>query len=70
MLRIRAKWEAKCPRHPRYNPEKDGEGGIKGGCMSCRLLLQAFYKFRDFVREAAAYKNVEAAENAAKKAAR
>ena len=29
---------AKCERHPRYNPEKDGRAGIKGGCSTCFSL--------------------------------
>ncbi len=50
---------AKCDRHPRYNPEKDGRGGIKGGCKGCyglydlhqaRLKLDA--AIHEFVRRA------------------
>src|SRR5579883_2214502 len=30
--------KAKCPKHPRYNPEKQGPGGVKGGCPLCADL--------------------------------
>ncbi len=36
---IRHRVTAKCPRHPRYNPEKDGRDGIKGGCGTCWTLF-------------------------------
>ena len=56
---IRERVEAKCSRHPRYNPEKDGRSGIKGGCSTCfdlyellnsRLKLDA--AVREFTRRA------------------
>lgn len=34
-LVIRERVLAKCNRHPRYNPEKDGRAGIKSGCLAC-----------------------------------
>lgn len=34
-LIVRERVQAKCQRHPRYNPEKDGRSGIKGGCSTC-----------------------------------
>ena len=37
-LTIRERVQAKCQRHPRYNPEKDGRSGIKGGCSTCWTL--------------------------------
>jgi hypothetical protein len=27
--------KAKCGRHPRYSPERDGRGGVVGGCKVC-----------------------------------
>jgi hypothetical protein len=30
-LKVEERVKAKCERHPRYNPERDGRGGIKGG---------------------------------------
>lgn len=35
---VRESVVAKCQRHPRYNPEKDGRAGIKGGCSTCYSL--------------------------------
>ncbi len=56
---IRERVEGKCPRHPGYNPEKSGRGGIKGGCCTCFTLydvLQARLKLdaaiHEFVRQA------------------
>ncbi len=34
-LKIAERVKAKCDRHPRYNPQRDGRGGIKGGCSTC-----------------------------------
>jgi hypothetical protein len=31
--------KAKCERHPRYNPEREGRGGIKGVCFTCFSLF-------------------------------
>ena len=56
-LKVAERVKAKCERHPRYNPERDGRGGIKGGCSSCfslfdlhqaRLSLDAAH--REFLR--------------------
>jgi hypothetical protein len=38
-LNVKERVKAKCPRHPRYNPEKQGRGGIIGGCSTCNDLL-------------------------------
>lgn len=40
MLAIRFRWKGKCPKHPYYNPEKHGEGGIKGCCATCSVLFR------------------------------
>ena len=37
-LKVSERVKAKCARHPRYNPERDGRGGIKGGCSTCFSL--------------------------------
>jgi hypothetical protein len=39
-LEIFVRQKLSCPRHPRYNPDRDGEAAIKGGCEICRDLLQ------------------------------
>ena len=58
-LKITERIKAKCERHPRYNPERDGRGGIRGGCSACfslfdlhqaRLSLDAAH--REFLRRA------------------
>ena len=58
-LKVSERMKAKCDRHPRYNPERDGRGGIKGGCSTCfslfdlhqaRLSLDAAH--REFLRRA------------------
>ena len=57
--RVTERVKAKSERHPRYNPERDGRGGIKGGCSTCyslfdlhqaRLSLDAAQ--REFLRRA------------------
>jgi hypothetical protein len=59
-LKITERVKGKCSRHPRYNPEKDGRAGIRGGCSCCfslydlyqaRLALDAAQ--REFIRRAA-----------------
>jgi hypothetical protein len=58
-LKVAERVKGKCERHPRYNPERDGRGGIKGGCSACfslynlqqaRLTLDAAH--RDFMKKA------------------
>jgi hypothetical protein len=34
--------KGRCSRHPAYNPVKDEQGGIKGGCEECQSLLGAY----------------------------
>jgi hypothetical protein len=38
-LKVAERVKAKCERHPRYNPEREGRGGIKGGCSTCFSLF-------------------------------
>ena len=58
-LKITERVKGKCERHPRYNPEKDGRAGIRGGCSCCfslydlhqaRIALDAAQ--REFIRKA------------------
>jgi hypothetical protein len=37
-LKVAERIKGKCNRHPCYNPERDGRGGIKGGCSACFCL--------------------------------
>jgi hypothetical protein len=64
-LKVSERVKAKCNRHPRYNPEHDGRGGIKGGCSTCfslfdlhqaRLSLDAAH--REFLRRASPWTRV------------
>ncbi len=41
-LQIKIKWKGKCQRHTRFNPEKDGRGGIRGACPSCEALMVVY----------------------------
>jgi hypothetical protein len=59
-LKLTERIKSKCSRHPRYNPEKDGRAGIRGGCSTCfslydlhqtRLTLDAAQ--HEFIRRAA-----------------
>ena len=33
---------AMCPKHSRYNPAADGDGGIVGGCSTCQQILSVW----------------------------
>jgi len=46
MLVIRYRWKGKCPKHPRYNPGKNGEAAIKGGCETCSMLFHIWKAHR------------------------
>jgi hypothetical protein len=35
-------------RHPAYNPVKDDQGGIKGGCEECHALFHAYRAYLAF----------------------
>jgi hypothetical protein len=40
-LKVRSrKFVGRCGRHKAYNPGVDGQGGIRGGCARCSLLLE------------------------------
>jgi hypothetical protein len=45
MLKLDLRWRGSCPRHKRYNPETEGEGGIKGGFTTCTLLFSCYRSF-------------------------
>jgi hypothetical protein len=69
-LKVAERVKAKCERHPRYNPERDGRGGIKGGCSTCfslfdlhqaRLSLDAAH--REFLRRATPWSHVRQPRN-------
>ncbi len=55
MLKIGAiRWKGRCAKHPRYDPETDGLGGIRGGCLRCEMLLKIYnhhYSLMRSIRE-------------------
>ena len=64
-MKVAERVKAKCNRHPRYNPEKDGRGGIRGGCSTCFSLddlhqakLELDAAQREFIRRAAPWARV------------
>lgn len=44
MLTMKLTFRGKCELHPRYDPSKEGESGIKGGCRRCHALLDLCMK--------------------------
>jgi hypothetical protein len=51
MLKIGSiRWKGRCHKHPGYNPEIDGQGGIRGGCRRCELLLEIYASHSTLVR--------------------
>ena len=41
-LKVKSRVVLKCDRHIRYNPENDGQGGIKGSCPTCYEMLEVY----------------------------
>jgi len=54
-VKIRSKLHLKCRAHPRFNPERDGEGGIKAGCSTCAALLIAYQARQNLLAAAEEY---------------
>jgi hypothetical protein len=52
-FRVVYRIKGRCSRHAAYNPVKDEQGGIKGGCEECHALLHAYRAYIAF-REAIA----------------
>jgi len=52
MLKLRIRWQGKCPRHPRFNPEKQGRAAVKGGCALCDHLADIFEMSRGLAAHA------------------
>ena len=51
MLKIGVvRWKGRCSKHPRYSPETDGMGGIRGGCRRCEILLEIYTHHSSLVR--------------------
>lgn len=41
----------KCGNHSRYDPERDGEGAIRGGCRECRAMYELYLMWQRILRE-------------------
>lgn len=41
VLNLKIRWKGKCPKHPRYNPEKQG-ATFRSGCAACAHLYAAY----------------------------
>ena len=37
---VKERVRARCSRHPKYNPEKDGKAGLQDRCATCYALLE------------------------------
>lgn len=51
--RDRRELKAKCPKHPGYDPAREGLSGIKGGCIYCQLSFELYQKFARFLEDLA-----------------
>lgn len=40
-----------CSHHPRYNPDRDGEAGIRGACKHCTALFRLYLDYLSVVRK-------------------
>lgn len=65
-INFRSRVAIKCERHTRYNPEKDGKGGIVASCLRCYHLFQIFNTWqilqnslRDYQQLTASYELVK-----------
>lgn len=51
MLKIaNVTWKGRCGAHPRYDPDSEGEAGVRGGCPRCYALLAIHKQHRDLMR--------------------
>jgi hypothetical protein len=44
-FRVVYRIKGRCSRHPAYNPVRDEQGGIKGGCEECYALFHAYRSY-------------------------
>lgn len=52
MMQIKLRIKIKCNAHPKYNPDKDGEAGIRGGCGICASMLEVSKMHQKLTRSA------------------
>ena len=64
-VKIDERIRAKCQRHPRYNPERDGSEGIRGSCSTFHTLFDLYTArieldraIRDFLRRSGPWAEV------------
>ena len=57
-LTIRSRIAIKCEKHRLYNPEKDGQGGIKGNCARCSFLYTVYNTRQAILNAARDYENL------------
>lgn len=61
MLKIGlVKWRGKCARHPGFDPEMDGPGGVKGNCQRCQDLVLIYDLHQKIIRLMRTFRPVEA----------
>jgi hypothetical protein len=41
------RWHVACQKHPRFNPDKQGPGAIRGACADCQKLVEIQKAARD-----------------------
>jgi hypothetical protein len=59
-VKVNSRVEIKCDKHPRYNPEKDGRGGIRGACTRCEFLFAIFNTQQTFLNALRDYQQMTA----------
>lgn len=40
-----------CNEHKRYDPARDGQGGIRGGCTRCKELFELYITMINVTKE-------------------
>jgi len=54
MMKILMRFQGRCPKHRYFHPERDGQGAIRGGCLTCQELAEiaaAADRFRKLAAE-------------------
>jgi len=41
-LKLKRRIKHTCAKHPRYNPERNGQAGIVGGCPVCSQMFSLY----------------------------
>ena len=60
MLKIGSvRWRGRCARHPGFDPEVDGPGGVKGNCTKCNDLVTIHELHQKVIRLMRTFRPVE-----------